>query len=322
MYLPVSIALAGTKDERDKTTVPPPVVQKDSITGDKKIQNNPPPLSPEKQEGTENKIPPTAANPLEAEGNQAGKGMDSDKVPSQKDSLVKASMRNENVQATEENPPVQDPPSSPTKLFDQQDSDNTGWISWLALLMSIAAIAYTFINKRNASEDNKKDRRNVASVSRNEFNNLEMRLNAIQRDLQNLSNHVASLKVNAAQQPQQMRQAPSTRPQVHEKPQTTTTLYASMVKDGQFLSMGISSQRTPEAVFIITVNGNDGTYVINDDPQVQARLLATVKYSIGSAAEVETKASPARRIVTTKAGKVTRNGESWKIVDKAYVELK
>ena len=219
--------------------------------------------------------------------------------------------------------------TTPASFYTQpdhaQDNGSSGLISWIAFVTSIATLSYLVISKRKTTiASNLQKSHNTSSISREEFNLLDMRINALRSDLQNLTQRVAALNSTtqqAMQQTQQVQQARHSTQNLGSKLQSIT-LYASMVRDGEFLAMGISSQRTEEASFVITANGNEGTFVVNDDPQVQPRLLSSVKYSVGNAADVEAKASPARQIVTVKPGKVKRVGDAWKIVNRAFVELR
>ena len=223
-----------------------------------------------------------------------------------------------------------EPSVMPSNSYTQQESGDSNLVGWMAMVLSIATLVYLILFNRKATAVQAQNKvRGGAGVSREEYNSLNLHINALRNDLQNLSQRVEA--INYALSNQQMRQYQQ---QTQQQPQSdfsrnnvpprksTFTLYASLVRDGEFIASGIKEQRTEEAAFIITVSDNEGTYVVNDDPQIQARLLASVKYSLGNAADVETKSSPARQIVTVKPGKVRRNGDGWRIVNRAYVELR
>lgn len=210
-----------------------------------------------------------------------------------------------------------------------EESDGSNLISYLALILSLATIAYMFyINKKKTDSQNALQARGTNGVSREEMEIMKGNITAMQKDIHNIINRVQSLSNVASQQTPHTTQAH--RPSyVENQSQRTTqqvqrseTLYASSVRNGEFLEMGISKHRTEEAVFILVVSGNEGLFTVNDDPQIQQRLLASIKYSVGNAAEVVTKASPAKIIVTVTPGKIRRDGNSWKIINRAIVELR
>lgn len=323
LALSVSCALAGQGNRNQKT-------KQDTMSNldiSKKMDNG------KAAETTARQDSATEKKRFSMEGNDTSNTDQSDKGLKQaKDSMgnnqeTRAGLRPEDNDSTSIGATIGQFPPGNTP----QDNDSSGLISWIAMLMSMGTLAYLILNKRKAVPVREYERTmSQSGISRNEFNQHDTQINALRRDLQNLTQRVAALSGSTTQQTwqrqqgQQMQQGQQTtrHTQGNETRPQTVTLYASMVRDGEFLAMGISNQRTEEAAFVITVNGNEGTYVVNNDPQVQPRLLASVKYSVGNAADVEAKASPARQIVTVKPGKVVRNGDAWRIVSRAYVELR
>lgn len=99
------------------------------------------------------------------------------------------------------------------------------------------------------------------------------------------------------------------------------TLYASRVASDCFPADSIGTTDSSYAVAVLTVEGDRGTFRINTNPAAQQNLLSTFNYGVALISTTKSQAPSPQKIETLREGKIVREGNAWKITEKAEIRL-
>jgi hypothetical protein len=97
--------------------------------------------------------------------------------------------------------------------------------------------------------------------------------------------------------------------------------YTSMVTSDGFPVDNLMDANGDYVIAILTLTGDTGTYVVNNLPSAQQFLISNFAYSVGRICEVKQQNEAATRVETINPGKISLQGNSWKIISKAEVRL-
>lgn len=203
-------------------------------------------------------------------------------------------------------------------------------MSWLPLLLSLLALAlsgYAFFrsyisNDRNKKRGSGKGDNNVSPVIRDALQqnqNIRLSLNSINQRLDELEDRIKSLSTPT----------PITQPQYQSQYQNngsseaspSVIRYAAMVTSDGFPDGDLAGSNSNYTLAILTLTGNTGTFVINDLHSAQSFLISNFAYSVGRICEVKQHNDAATRVETIRPGRISREGNTWRIVSKAEVVL-
>lgn len=98
-------------------------------------------------------------------------------------------------------------------------------------------------------------------------------------------------------------------------------LYASQVASGLFPEEGLAEVNSDYTIAILTIKGDNGTYIINDQVSAQTFLITNFAYSAGRVSDVKQQGNSPTRIETIQPGRISRQGNAWKITANAQVRL-
>ena len=70
-----------------------------------------------------------------------------------------------------------------------------------------------------------------------------------------------------------------------------------------------------------TVDGNNGTFIFYDNRDALATAMISISQIVKTVCRVENNKNAPRNIVNVKEGQVVREGNSWRVVEKATVRF-
>lgn len=202
-------------------------------------------------------------------------------------------------------------------------------IAIVALAISLYALFKLSSNRKKTSgikENNVTNNHNRRSETieekiinyRNENVNLQNQINSLINQLSALEN-----LVNRLEQSQMTRQHVSVqRNNLGESPTNSSQKkYATAVTGNGFAAAVLTDNNSDFVIAVLTITGNQGTYVINDLPSSQTYLIQNFSYTAGMICNTNSKVSTPRQIQTVTPGRIQKDGEGWKIIEKALVNL-
>ena len=206
-------------------------------------------------------------------------------------------------------------------------NDSTNWFPMLLSLLAFGLSGYVYFksyisNGRKKKRGSEKGDNNVSPEIRDALQqnqNIRLSLNSINQRLDELEDKIKSLSASK----------PTTQPQYQTQYQdngnrgasSSVTRYAAMVTSDGFPDGDLADSNTDYTLAILTLTGNTGTFVINNLHSAQSFLISNFAYSVGRICEVTQQSDAATRVETVRPGKISREGNTWKIISKAEVVL-
>ena len=232
---------------------------------------------------------------------------------------------------------------------DTEDTGSSNALIWLALFLAVAALAVASYNyktlrpkKKSRSRQHRGARNDNDEVDDNSNRASDNKLRAIIRQNQDLTrtnqdfaNRLAFLESEFSRLRAQMDSGHVSNQQAQGGLQKAETgqsnrsgrsdsgqlLYATLMIGNGFPSEGLTGSNNDSVLAVLTVNGNNGTYVINTLSSAQQTLIGNFAYGAGRICEVKLQAANATRIETERPGRVQFLDDIWHITEKAQVRL-
>ncbi len=202
-----------------------------------------------------------------------------------------------------------------------------GSMTWL-IIAAVAALAIYVYYRRLQNLRTKKEQGNgngaehqentpdVAILHR-EIGELSHRLTSLEKMVQQLNDVICRINDNQQKTPSQSSQTVSPK-----QPLKSKQLYANILNGNLFQESAMQLNKDEYTVFVLSVVGDKGTFVVNDAPEAQINLISSFAYTVANAVNVRAKANNAQSIVTLQPGKVKKADGGWTIVENATVELR
>lgn len=224
---------------------------------------------------------------------------------------------------------------------DQIESDDSNIIlnssnneyCWISLLLCLLIIAYIAWDKKQQNSSNKRDvRTHGENTNVKIWNNIQSYLEGLEKRIEllerksavqqipdnNYATRRSSSLTNGTIASDNTAKVDNKITRVSEM----TKLYASMIRGEEFPELGLSKTENADSMFVLSVNNNEGSYVINESVGIQSKIISSFAYTVARVVEVRTKVNSPKSIKTVEPGKVKKSGESWKIIKKAIVDIK
>lgn len=218
--------------------------------------------------------------------------------------------------------------NSMSEKNDEPKEEVVDWYSVASLLLSLLIIGYLYKlrkdSKRGNSNNQGKEGENdlPPGYTKKQLKKIDGDIYAIQVKINNLEVKISQLERISQRNEQHYTNSQSNSNITNNKTVSVNTrLYASMIKNDVFPRMGISENIQTGTIFIMTVYGDGGTFVINDAESAQQTILSNFAYTVANAVNIKSKNSAPKRIITIKPGKITKSPDGWKIISKAEIEL-
>lgn len=197
-------------------------------------------------------------------------------------------------------------------------------LSGVAILLCI--ILFFYCRKAKKSDPRKEDRmRDSIDGLRNDINLLTSQLKSLQSSVGTLERKVADLSKKPANVITERKEsAPkNTNTDQNVKPtKRQEVLYAGNVKGDVFIGDSLKKQPDKYTSFILTVCGSEGTFIVNNAPEVQKEIISSFQYKMMKAVEIKNKVSAPQKVVTLEPGQIVKSGNDWHIIVKAIVDIK
>lgn len=215
-----------------------------------------------------------------------------------------------------------------------------GFIALLVAIVSLCVAGYNYITLQ-PKKSNKKGRYSRQQEQSNTERDILNKMNIVNRDLQSritqLSNQIEVLETqfNRLSMGQTFNSTTQSRPEnpcrtssLNEIDQNQTNsntggtkLYATQVLSDCFPSDGVLEGNSDYVIAILSVKGDNGTFVINDKPSAQSFLISNFAYGAGRVADVNQQGDNPTRIETIQPGSIRRQANGWKITTNAKVRI-
>lgn len=291
---------------------------------------------------TENAAPPQGDNndnksfetaqPETATGNAAETNPNSDAGNSLSDQQSKIGDFHGIQPQSDEDGNVKSQGEVSNETYEQSSDEESAGMNWLSTLLALVALGisgyvlYTSHgNKKPGNKSAAMSGNNLSPESRNvlqqtqkislALTSLTQRIDDLERKVDALS---ASQQVNSGQY--SGRNIDSGRGGSVSHP-SAMQRYTSMVTSDGFPVDNLMDANGDYVIAILTLTGDTGTYVVNNLPSAQQFLISNFAYSVGRICEVKQQNEAATRVETINPGKISRQGNSWKIISKAEVRL-
>lgn len=195
----------------------------------------------------------------------------------------------------------------------------------LALVAIIIAItALTKLGKLRKSyrrKQNEQEFQNDGALQR--CATLSKRVNDLEQQLKSVCGEISTLRASLQRQSvsRNANSATTTASTPTATKTPTRTLYASETRNGGFDSAQLRQQPSSYTMVILTLQGQQGSFVINDASNAQQNLLANINFGVTQIADINSQSASPQRIVTDEPGQLQLNGNIWKVVKKAKIRL-
>ncbi len=216
---------------------------------------------------------------------------------------------------------------------DNKDSDNqSDRKSIFSLIVSVLALAisvWSLYGKNFKKTDGKEDKTEASVKGSNvilkELRRLEERIGTIQSRINEHESSINELQSKSINQrtsePISKNNDISNSENSSDSRKQKIIRYVTAVTNNGFSSSDLSFDNSIYALAILTLDGLNGTYIINDDFSAQNNLIANFAYGAGRISELRKQQNNPSRVITVAPGRVQLSGDIWKITLKAVVDI-
>lgn len=208
----------------------------------------------------------------------------------------------------------------------------TPFLAILAFLFAIIALSKSNGGKKHSRrqnyEEDDESQRNSVDQQMQQFqtkiNKLNREIVELQKALADQNTLIKRLQSYQAQSVQTQTQSSFTQTAHQgraEQPKVKQILYATRVTGECFPDDSVGTADSSFVVAVLTVSGNKGTFRINPSPSAQQNLLSTFNYGVALISTTKLQVASPQKIETIKEGKVERDGNGWRVTQKADIRL-
>lgn len=207
-------------------------------------------------------------------------------------------------------------------------NDSTNWFPMLLSLLAFGLSGYVFYvsqvqNRRRKKQYLEKGDNNINPELRDilqQNQNLRLSLSSLNQRMDKLDEKLESILAQDQISPPQHNHSQS-QENSNRSISPSVTRYAAMVTSEGFPEGNLTDSNSDYTLAILTLTGSSGTFVINNLDSAQSFLISNFAYSVGRICEIKQQNESATRVETVRAGKISRDGNTWKIISKADVIL-
>lgn len=219
--------------------------------------------------------------------------------------------------------------------FESQPASSGNELEWFTLIVALAALGmsaynYYYLHSKRDKKLSQQERRHEQAIL-----DERQRLQNVIKQNQILSDNInkLNLRIDDLCKSMSLLQSQALTHQsqsiVHEtnsknneiRKDSRILLFASTVTGDGFPDDSISKDNSAYVIAQLTVNGETGSFIINDFENAQSFLISNFAYGAGRVCDIQRQVSSPVRVNTVRPGEVRHQGNAWKIVSKALVEL-
>ena len=213
------------------------------------------------------------------------------------------------------------------------EDSGSGMMGWLALFLAAAALAVAIYNYRtlHPKKDKKRSSRQQEQASASgskQLQELVTQNRAFTDSINRLASRVNDMEARIERLSRQSQGTPTPHTgnggggtPVQQQGNSGATRYATTVLGDGFPEDSLTDANSNYVIAVLTIKGDTGSFVINDQPGAQSFLISNFAYGAGRVCDIQQQNSSPTRVQTNRPGTVQRQGNSWKVTSKAQVSL-